>query len=328
MASAGKFGSKWGSNCHKSNGQLLPHFQGVVTIQDDASTWWLPLPAPVWHFTQLVSQASHQLLKTQNHFKDLKKQFINQSILTSHFRKSYEMASTSASTSLNLRDVLNQLLQRPQPAPTGIAGRPGKSGEDQIKDNARDILGKSIIQTNQPAEVLGLGPCMISTASLDGRGRPVRSMRVTANEQAAIKREFRAYHVTWVAEFGVIPDITLQYSHRCHNELCVNPKHAVWESDLENKSRNMCRQHSHLRLPNAATIRLCPHLLPCISPAPDIDDWQDERVLVPPTAPPIPSSSPWPSSIPDTYMSESSPPPTPPAPETEVVDLTGEDMVE
>ena len=70
---------------------------------------------------------------------------------------------------LELTSILNQLLQRPRPPPTGRAGGSGKSGRDQIKDNARQIRSGATILSNTAAEQLGLGPCLISTNSVDGR---------------------------------------------------------------------------------------------------------------------------------------------------------------
>ncbi|KAL9627354.1 MAG: hypothetical protein Q9164_007630 [Protoblastenia rupestris] len=73
---------------------------------------------------------------------------------------------------LELTSILNQLLQRPRPPPTSRAGGTGKSGRDQIRDNARQIRSEATVQSNPAAEQLGLGPCLLSTNSVDGRGRP------------------------------------------------------------------------------------------------------------------------------------------------------------
>lgn len=107
-------------------------------------------------------------------------------------------------------------------------------------------------------------------------------VKTTNNSSSAIKREFRAYHITWVAEYGVIPDTSLQYSHRCHNGRCINPEHGIWETDLENKARNRCQGTSHLELPNHADLQLCAHSVPCLSSAAAVLSWSDSRVITPP----------------------------------------------
>jgi|SRR5271170_467162 len=158
------------------------------------------------------------------------------------------------------KQILSQLYLRPRPAPTGRAGKPGKSGRNQIKDNARDLLNKATRVPNVAAMLMDFGDCLESRASVDGRGRPVKSMRVrVTNSSTELKRDFKAYHVTWVAANSPIQDTTLQYSHRCHNCLCINDAHGTWESDKENKARNVCRGRSHLQLPNGALINLCKH---------------------------------------------------------------------
>ena len=79
-------------------------------------------------------------------------------------------ANTSImANNLELTAVLNQLLQRPKPPPTSKAGGAGKSGRDQIRDNARQIRSAATVLHNPAAERLGLGPCLISTNSVDGR---------------------------------------------------------------------------------------------------------------------------------------------------------------
>jgi hypothetical protein len=113
-------------------------------------------------------------------------------------RKHPASPSPPLSIPLGLKALLNQLYLRPQPAPTKKAGKPGKSGRQQIEDNAEDLLSKAVVTENVAAAFLGLKPCLESTASTDGRDRPVRSMRVrVTNGGPEIKREFRAYHVTW-----------------------------------------------------------------------------------------------------------------------------------
>ena len=383
MASAGKFGSKWGSNCHKSNGQLLPHFQGVVTIQDDASIWWLPLPAPVWHFTQLVSQASQKpqinfsnlnqtirmsfssdengvppsaqrskrpivfsspirssrksklsspivtrpitqtsllqaaqdMLESTNHQTRAVTSFIealNQSrdprptfhpappqpapstttltnVQTSIF---VQPAQTWGDSRMNVdnqvneslqlaknKRELNQLREKPKPLPSGKPGNQGKSGLQQIQDNASKLLKDADRQQNEVAEHLGLGACLISNSEVH-RGRPRKSIMLRNPGMEPVNIHSMAYHVTWCAHFGAIPeDVRLEYSHRCHNAKCIEPRHGIWERHHENSSRIECEKHgSHWILPNGVIVKLCRHTIPCLA-AEVIGGWDDERIV-------------------------------------------------
>lgn len=80
-----------------------------------------------------------------------------------------EATPDTMADNLELTAILNQLLQRSRPSPTGRAGGTGKSGREQIRDNARQIRSEATILSNPAAEQLGLGPCLISTNSVDGR---------------------------------------------------------------------------------------------------------------------------------------------------------------
>ena len=103
----------------------------------------------------------------------------------------------------NLKQLLNDVYARPAPTARG----PGKSGRQQLMDNGNAVLVAAEELENWVAEIQGLGPCMLSSASVDGRGRPVRSMRVKAtNTSIETKREFRAYHIAWISTFGIIPN--------------------------------------------------------------------------------------------------------------------------
>lgn len=94
-----------------------------------------------------------------------------------------------------------------------------------------------------------------------------------------------AYHVTWVAACGRIPNTRDSYSHRCHDGLCVAPKHGLWEDLPTNLGRNRCRDNSHLLLPNGAIVLLCPHE-PCCLSGRSLASWDDPAIVRPPTAAP------------------------------------------
>ena len=145
-----------------------------------------------------------------------------------------------------------------------------KSNKEQLLNAAKDILYKATACESVTA--LKVSPCLLSTASVDGRGRAQRAMRVNGR-----RFNFRPWHITWIAENGAAPE-QLQYSHRCHNENCVEPSHGLWETDLENKARWSCRVCSHLILPNKKCLALCTHKPCCYRPK-VVETWADECIV-------------------------------------------------
>lgn len=137
-------------------------------------------------------------------------------------------------------------------------GRPVKAPWLQIYDAVNSIVDKA--RVDRRAEPLGVRPCLISTHSVDSRGRAQRSIRFQGR-----KIHFRPWHLVWIANNGPAP-AGLQYSHRCHQRNCVEPDHGVWETDLQNKSRNRCANASHVFLPDGKKIVLCDHDPCCLSP--------------------------------------------------------------
>jgi hypothetical protein len=139
-----------------------------------------------------------------------------------------------------------------------------KSGRRQLFDNAMQIIDTSVLFGDIDAFIiLGSSCCMNSTQSLDGRGRPQKDIRV--GDQ---KLRVRPWHLTYLLYNGSLPLAPgLQYSHRCHNELCVNDSHGVWETDIQNKNRNMCQSASHVIIkPLKMLITLCKHEPCCLVP--------------------------------------------------------------
>jgi hypothetical protein len=154
-----------------------------------------------------------------------------------------------------LVEILNKMYADDSP----VIGNNLKSGRQKVKDNAISILNSAQIGRK---DRIAKYPCLICTLSLDGRGRCQRSIRVESKK----KINFRPWHITWIAANGPAP-VGLQYSHRCHHENCVEPTHGVWEKDVENKSRNTCKNCSHVFLPDQSTkaIRLCFHSPCCLT---------------------------------------------------------------
>lgn len=160
-----------------------------------------------------------------------------------------------------------------------LPGQPSgvwKSGKEQLAATAQSII-TAATRVQTPC-ILHEKPCLLSSLSLDGRGRPQRKMRIMGKPT-----NFRPWHITWVSRNGPAPQ-GLQYSHRCSHGNCVEPSHGAWETDLDNKSRNGCRGKSHVVLPvnqegESVVVRLCNHEPACIMPV-VLDDWKDSRVSV------------------------------------------------
>lgn len=190
----------------------------------------------------------------------------------------HQQNSSYETSEYNRRAYLNELLDKPAPTHTGKPGRKGKAGRVQISDNANAILADTTVKENMVAQLLNLGPCLEYSNSVNHQGRPVRSIKWQLPSGDFAKRDFFAYHVTWVAANGRIPDCNLSYSHRCHNALCVAPLHGLWERLPVNSARNACEGNSHLVLPNGAIITVCKHTSCCCSTR-VTKDWNDASVL-------------------------------------------------
>jgi hypothetical protein len=114
--------------------------------------------------------------------------------------------------------------------------------------------------------------CWTCTGSEDSRGRVRLSLRYINGNGDQRKNQFAPWHIVWLCmnDRNLTIPLDLQYSHRCHTTNCVNPRHGVWETDLQNKSRNSCRTASHLIVRDAAgglcVYTLCPHNPCCLRP--------------------------------------------------------------
>lgn len=78
--------------------------------------------------------------------------------------------------------LLNALYDKPEKSATGKAGNPGKSGKQQIIDNAEAAINSCLIVNNPIALNLGLGNCQVQLNSACGRDRPQRSIRLQLSE--------------------------------------------------------------------------------------------------------------------------------------------------
>ena len=150
-----------------------------------------------------------------------------------------------------------------------------QAGFQKVCDAAASLTREAIKETSPLLHPFfeDEGICLICTSSLDSSGRAQRSMRLFL-----MKRNFRPWHITWIAHFNTEAPEGLQYSHRCHNGNCINPRHGFWETDQANKDRNSCRSGSHVILPDDKIILLCPHEPTCLTPV-HIFNWDDKRVL-------------------------------------------------
>lgn len=170
----------------------------------------------------------------------------------------------------NLVEMLNNLVEDSD----RDADKRVKTGQRQLADNSASILTNTVL--DQKPSALGVLPCRVSQQSLDGRGRAQRAMRVDG-----IKVNFRPWHITWISANGKAPvdnNNAVEYSHRCHQENCVEPSHGVWESGATNKDRWSCRTCSHIILPNGKCVQLCGHNPCCLVPV-TLTSWDDPRVV-------------------------------------------------
>jgi hypothetical protein len=119
------------------------------------------------------------------------------------------------------------------------------------------------------------GICLSCNSSKDSRGRCQKMIRVYGK-----RYNFRPWHMIWIAVNEGPSPLGLQYSHRCHNENCINPGHGIWETDQQNKDRNRCQNSSHIILPDDTIILTCPHVPPCLTPT-HIKDITDPRIIKP-----------------------------------------------
>lgn len=173
----------------------------------------------------------------------------------------------AANSKMDLLGVLNAMYR--DTLKTSADGR-RKTGREQIEEAAGSLRMKAEESKSNQPELLGEQPCRISTCSVDGRGRAQRSIRVDGT-----KRNFRPWHIVWIDKYGEAPS-GLQYSHRCHEENCIEPTHGVWESDPLNKARWACGRCSHLILPDGTSVRICDHSPHCLRPF-VVKDWDDSR---------------------------------------------------
>lgn len=142
--------------------------------------------------------------------------------------------------------LLNQLLERDRARLLDIAAAVNDPGAWTSPAGGPELIGRK--------------PCKISMLSQDSRHRAQKQIRF-----AGARVNFRPWHIAWIARYQQPIPLGLQYSHRCHNENCIEPTHGRWEDDQTNKSRNGCKTASHV-LVDGCTHRLCRHSRCCLVP--------------------------------------------------------------
>lgn len=158
-----------------------------------------------------------------------------------------------------LNDLHDQL---GQPAARGRSkgGRSRKSGADKIRDAAARELSRSTVKVNAAATALGLGDCRIARVII-GRRPTLNSLELYAADGTKRKPRLMTYHITWVAANGKVPagprGVRLEYSHRCGQGACIEPRHGLFQSHDENIAR--CRTAAQA----ASSCQCTP---PCIFP--------------------------------------------------------------
>ena len=140
------------------------------------------------------------------------------------------------------------------------AGRPPKSGRQMIEDAAVAIKLAATPSANPAAEALRLGPCLIGKGfGSRGQGGRPRKQLTGAVGPGGARQQFAAaeYRITSTAASGQPPPNCprLEWSHRCHNPRCVEPRHGLWEDWHTNRARDPCA------VPGAGA---CPHDPVCV----------------------------------------------------------------
>lgn len=129
---------------------------------------------------------------------------------------------------------------------SGRRGRPAASGQDKIVKAANKERAEAAKTPNPAAEALGLGPCELAALNESYATNRPRHRGISATIGGrTVRRAVFTYHLTWVAQFGLIPSGNhgerLEYSHYCHQPCCINPQHGGFEPSAVNKTREGCR---------------------------------------------------------------------------------------
>ena len=243
------------------------------------------------HFHSMCSQLRHEMELMDMHRFHSAAFIISITLISSSL-----LPSTLYMANASGRTLLNQLFNKPQQPRTGVAGRPGLSGRNQIQGIGTRALQGSSPFPNPIAIHHNLGDCQLQTASLDTRGRPQKTVRFTL---PGIDKEFkmsfksvlsiypplttltsiaRTYHITWIGRYGQITSPTLEYSHRCHQECCINPSHGVWETSKDNQARDGCKFGGTFILPNRQVLVRCPHTPVCLT-GDEFSTWDDPKFV-------------------------------------------------
>jgi hypothetical protein len=143
-------------------------------------------------------------------------------------------------------------------------GAPKKSGLQRLTDKSRVVKGAATVKSNPVAVSFGLGDCLIAAPPRQDRGTRGRPYEKVAGSNIL------TYHLTWAAANGRIPvvsdSVPTEYSHRCHNFMCIEERHGVWETGSQNKARAVCaRDGSHRQDGEGRWVGSCPHDPPCLT---------------------------------------------------------------
>jgi hypothetical protein len=154
-----------------------------------------------------------------------------------------------------------------------------KNGRARLKDACEYILDHCSVDLERPCTPSVLfnddaWDCWMCYIHVDKKGRCRMSIRWNFTGAAYDKRNkahFRPWHIVWIvlSSDHKIPR-NKSYSHLCHNDCCVNPRHGAWETIGDNIQRNFCQTASHLIVTwpdgDVRVWTLCPHTPPCLRP--------------------------------------------------------------
>lgn len=128
---------------------------------------------------------------------------------------------------------------------------------EELDEGMKQILSKD----KKTLSALGQDYCLMSSygAAKSGRSNDYRQVRFKGTKYYV--HNVAAWYKIRLQQLP-IPDVKLEVSHLCHQRLCYNPKHLVFEDGLQNKSRLCCELYKEVNG------YFCPHSPTCLGAKP------------------------------------------------------------
>jgi len=174
------------------------------------------------------------------------------------------------------------LYQRDTMRPKPAQQRAAESGDDksvhpriQPRGEVRDKLAKKFQQFHNvlPIKLMAAHVAMLKAGTKRPDGAPPNCPKDWLKSIARVRS---ASDAKWVA------------SHLCHQKLCVNPAHIIWEPGWYNRARDNCPGASPCTNCGTLSAASCAHIPPCMAAhrAPVLD-WRTLPVSSPSELAPV-----------------------------------------